>query len=257
MRHAVRLYLLWHRLELVLIAILPAGLIFESSIANMAAYGGGPVGFLRGLFFEIVTYACARTAKLLIQRNRRYGAALFIGAIALFAAYVSAVNNLGWVLTGHDIGGFFTAIGSVMPSGLYGLYKVGLAILLPLAVMGIALVDLDHFVHDVLAKDTLDIRAMEVAESEMHRKAYLRSQKKQHKAIAQEYDDIAGTRAKSFVGRVRGGDLSFSSGTARRQGLQQIAPAGSQAAPPVQVTPVSVPRPQIVGGQTGQPSRRP
>ena len=256
MRFAVRLYLLWHRLELVLVSILPAGLIFESSIANMAAYGTGPVAFLRGLFFEFVTYACARTAKTLIQKERRWGPALFVGAIGFFAAYVSAVNNLGWVLTGHNLGGFLTAIGSILPGWLFGLYEIGLAILLPLAVMGIAIVDLDHFVHDVLAKDSLDIRALEVAESEMHRKAYLKSQKKQFKAIQQEYDDIAGSRARSFVGRVRGGDLSFSSGSSRRQSLQQIAPA-AQTPSPVQVSPVSVPRPQIAAAPTGQPPKRP
>jgi hypothetical protein len=247
MRFAIRLYLLWLRLELVLVAILPAGLIVESSIANMAAYGDGLFGFLRGLFFEVVTYASARTAKLIMQkeRGRRRLSAVFLGLIAAFAMYVSAVNNLGWVLTGHDLGGFFFSLGRVLPPGMFGVYKVGLAILLPLAVAGIALVDLDHFVHDVLAKDAFDVRAMEVEESEMHRKAYLRSQRKQQKVIQQEYHGIAERRARTFVQKASGGDLSFSSRKAPVSTVQNVAASPVQQA--IAAAPVPMQRPVVRG----------
>lgn len=261
MRFAIRLYLLWHRLELVLVAILPAGLIVESSIANMAAYGDGVFGFLRGLFFEVVTYASARTAKLIVQKEqgRRRWSALFLGLIAAFAMYVSAVNNLGWVLTGHGLGGFFFSLGAVLPLAMFNVYKVGLAILLPLAVAGIALVDLDHFVHDVLAKDVFDVRAMEVEESEMHRKAYLASQRKQRRVIQQEYHGIAEQRARSFLQKARGGDLSF---TSRRQGgsaVQNVAAPAPQVAiapahPPVNASMPVMQRPPVRGAHPPSPN---
>lgn len=249
MRFAIRLYLLWHRLELVLVAILPAGLIVESSIANMAAYGDGLFGFLRGLFFEVVTYASARTAKLIVQKEqgKRRLPAVFLGLIAAFAMYVSAVNNLGWVLTGHDLGGFFFSLGHVLPASMFDVYKVGLAILLPLAVAGIALVDLDHFVHDVLAKDVFDVRAMEVEESEMHRKAYLASQRKQRKVIQQEYHGIAERRARTFIQKANGGDLSFSSRKAPASAVQNVAAPPAQAALPVGQTQAPAQRPVVRG----------
>ena len=65
MRHAIRMYLTWQRLEIVLVALLVPGLIVESSVANGWVYGGGSlsvVAFLRGFFFEVLTYVTARQA---------------------------------------------------------------------------------------------------------------------------------------------------------------------------------------------------
>src|SRR5690242_4926923 len=222
MRLVLRLYLLWPRIEVVFVSLLPLGLIVESSIANSAAYGfsgfdsastlaSSVVALLRGFFFEVLTYVCVRTAHILVRK----GAAqhkVGIGVMALigaFAVLVSAVNNLGWVLNGHDLLGIFSLLGHILPAGLYHVYEVGLAVLLPLAVGGVALVDLDHFVHDLLQKDHLDNAAVLVEEREMHRTAFLQSQRKQKAVIRDAYDQIASDRAQDFVDRVRGGDMTF------------------------------------------------
>jgi len=124
---------------------------------------------------------------------------------------VSAVNNLGWVLNGHDLLGIFSLLGHILPGALYHVYEVGLAVLLPLAVGGVALVDLDHFVHDLLQKDHLDNAAVLVEEREMHRTAFLQSQRKQRAVIRGAYDQIASDRAQDFIERVRDGDMTFGS----------------------------------------------
>jgi hypothetical protein len=134
-----------------------------------------------------------------------------MAVIGGFAVLVSAVNNLGWVLNGHDLLGIFSLLGHILPGVLYHVYEVGLAVLLPLAVGGVALVDLDHFVHDLLQKDHLDNAAVLVEEREMHRTAFLQSQRKQRAVIREAYDEIASDRAQDFVDRVRTGDMTFGS----------------------------------------------
>ncbi len=52
------------------------------------------IAFGRGLFFEILTYACAKLTKLLWHKGSRKGA-LVVGVVALWCIVVSAGNNLG------------------------------------------------------------------------------------------------------------------------------------------------------------------
>lgn len=224
MRNVLRLYLLWPRLEVIFVSVLPLGLILESSIANSSAYGfvgfgsapalaASVVALLRGFFFEVLTYASVRTATILARKGVR-SHWLGISVMALLGAcavLVSAVNNLGWVLNGHDLIGVFALLGHVLPGALYHLYETGLAVLLPLAVGGVALVDLDHFVHDLLQKDHMDNAALLVEEREMHRTAFLSSQRKQRAVIEEAYDEIASDRAQDFIERVRQGDMNFGS----------------------------------------------
>lgn len=224
MRFVMRLYLLWPRLELALVAFLPLGLIMESSIANASAYGfagfstwaaatASLVALLRGFFFEVLTYVSTRTVAIMVRKGaREHVLALSIMAIlSVFLVLVSAVNNLGWVLSGRDLVGMFALLGHLLPPLIYRPYQVGLAVLLPLAVGGIALVDLDHFVHDVLEKDHMDNHAVLVEERIMHRTAFLKSQRAQGQVIREAYDEIAEDRAQEFIERARSGDLTFGS----------------------------------------------
>lgn len=224
MRKVLRFYLLWPRLEIIFVSVLPLGLIVESSIANSAAYGFAGFGSLaalglslvalfRGFFFEVLTYAAVRTAAILAHKGARdhwIGIAV-MGVLGAFAVLVSAVNNLGWVLGGHDLLGMLALLGTIMPAIFARTYEVGLAVLLPLAVGGVALVDLDHFVHDLLQKDHIDNAAVMVEEREMHRTQYLKAQRAQQTVIREAYDDIAADRAQDFIDRVRQGDTSFGS----------------------------------------------
>jgi hypothetical protein len=226
MRFVLRLYLLWPRLELALVAFLPLGLILESSIANASAYGfagfstwtmaaASLVALLRGFFFEVLTYVSTRTVAIMVRKGaREHRLALVIMVVlSFFLVLVSAVNNLGWVLAGHDLVGMFTLLGRLLPPLIYKPYQVGLAVLLPLAVGGIALVDLDHFVHDLLEKDQMDNHAVLVEERIMHRTAFLKSQRAQASMIREAYGEIAEDRAQAFIDQVRSGDLTFGSGS--------------------------------------------
>lgn len=232
MRQVMRLYLLWPRLELAFVSILPLGLLIESSIANASAYGfagfatqaavwASLVALFRGFFFELLTYVSTRTVAIMLRKVasdkqswRLYLLPIIIMAfLSIFLILVSAVNNLGWVLSGHDLNGMFSLLGHILPSFIYTPYQVGLAVLLPLAVGGIALVDLDHFVRDLLDKDTMDNHAVLVEERIMHRTAFLKAQRSQLPTIAKEYKDIAGDRTQTMIDRVRDGDMSFGSTT--------------------------------------------
>ena len=137
MRAVIRMYLTWQRLEIALVALLVPGLIVESSVANGWVYGGGTltaISFLRGFFFEVVTYVTARQAFVLAGKKQVFGCVL-MALTSLAAVYVSAVNNLGWVMAGHDLGGFFGTLGHVMGTGpLVRGYEFFLAVLLPLSV---------------------------------------------------------------------------------------------------------------------------
>ena len=95
MRRVVKTYLTMQRFEVFLAVLLPSFLIFESAMANGTVYAGGVmdlhdprswVAFGRGLFFEVLTYACSKLAKLLAIKRRGWGrAALFIpGTVALW-----------------------------------------------------------------------------------------------------------------------------------------------------------------------------
>jgi hypothetical protein len=117
------------------------------------------ISFLRGFFFEVVTYVTARQAFVLAGKKHVFGCVL-MALTSLAAVYVSAVNNLGWVMAGHDLGGFFGTLGHVMGTGpLVRGYEFFLAVLLPLSVGAIALVPLDHiFQHALLGRSTPDAR---------------------------------------------------------------------------------------------------
>lgn len=232
MRFVMRLYLLWPRLELAFVALLPLGLLIESSIANSSAYGfagfatsvavgASLIALLRGFLFELLTYVSTRTVAIMVRKAmaaqgawKSYLLPLSIMSfLSVFLVLVSAVNNLGWVLSGHDLNGMFSLLGHILPSFIYVPYELGLAVLLPLAVGGIALVDLDHFVHDLLEKDAMDNHAVQVEERIMHRTAFLKSQRGQQQAIQEAYDGIASDRAQNFVEDVRSGNLNFGSNT--------------------------------------------
>lgn len=226
MRFVMRLYLLWPRLELAFVSVLPLGLILESSIANASAYGfagfatqaaigSSVVALLRGFFFEVLTYVCTRTVSIMLRKGfkQHYLAISIMAVLSVCLILVSAVNNLGWVLSGHDLAGMFSLLGHILPPLIYQPYQVGLAVLLPLAVGGIALVDLDHFVHDLLEKDHMDNHAVLVEERIMHRTAFLGAQRAQAHTIKERYEEIAADRADTLVEGVRNGDMSFGSGT--------------------------------------------
>ncbi|HLG75907.1 MAG TPA: hypothetical protein VKX46_05800 [Ktedonobacteraceae bacterium] len=248
MRLVMRLYLLWPRLELAFVSILPLGLIVESSIANSSAYGfagfasaaaiaASVVALLRGFLFELLTYVSTRTVAIMVRKGAREHA-LPLGIMAVlsfFLILVSAVNNLGWVLSGHDLRGLFALLGSLLPSIIYKPYQIGLAVLLPLAVGGIALVDLDHFVHDLLEKDAMDDHAVLVEERIMHRTGFLKGQRAQKQVIEEAYQEIAADRAREQIERVRSGDISFGAGTSTRSGAlttgqptRLLGPSGGQ-----------------------------
>jgi len=223
MRTVIRMYLTWQRVEVALVALLVPGLIFESSIANGWVYAGGSfsnglvasVGLLRGFFFESLTYITARQAYLLCRHKNWFGCSL-MALVALVAIYVSAVNNLGWVMAGHDLAGMFSTLGHVMggDGSLFNRgYEFFLAVLLPVSVGAIALVPLDHFFQHALEQDHLDNHAVQVDERHMHRTAYLKAQRKQAKVIQEAYEEIAEDRADTFIEQVRLGDLSFGTTT--------------------------------------------
>ena len=67
--------------------------------------------------------------------------------VSLSITYVSAVNNLGWVLSGHEMAGILGSLGQMMGSNnvFYRAYEFALAVCLPLSLLAIALVDLDQF----------------------------------------------------------------------------------------------------------------
>lgn len=234
MRLVMRLYLLWPRLELAFVSILPFGLLLESSIANASAYGfagfatsaavgASVVALFRGFLFELLTYVSTRTVAIMMRKAMEGNGAwkkyllplIVMSFLSVFLILVSAVNNLGWVLSGHDLNGMFSLLGRLLPPFIYTPYQLGLAVLLPLAVGGIALVDLDHFVQDLLDKDTMDNHAVLVEERIMHRTAFLNAQRSQRATIATAYEEIAGDRTKDMIDRVRDGDMSFGSITSQ------------------------------------------
>ena len=258
MRLVMRLYLMWPRLELVFVSILPLGLLIESSIANSSVYGfvgfassaavgASVVALLRGFFFELLTYVSTRTVAIMIRKAqgsrgawKSYALPLVIMTfLSAFLILVSAVNNLGWVLAGHNLDGIFSLLGRLLPPLIYKPYQVGLAVLLPLAVGGIALVDLDHFVHDLLEKDTMDNHAVLVEERIMHRTAFLKSQRGQQETIQQAYDEIADDRAQNFIEQVRAGDMSFGSTTAQLSSPSGQLSLGSSGSPTMILPPMS------------------
>ena len=171
------------------------------------------IGLLRGFFFETLTYVTARQAFILGRKQQWFGCVL-MSIVSLVAMYVSAANNLGWVMAGHDLAGLFSTLGQVMGNGplLHG-YEFFLAVLLPISVGAVALVPLDHFFQHALEQDHLDNHALHVDERHMHRTAYLKAQRKQHKLIQQAYEGIAEERAQDFIEQVRTGDLSFGAGS--------------------------------------------
>ena len=239
MRTVIRMYLSWQRIEVALVALLVPGLIFESSIANGWVYAGGSfanvwvtlVGLLRGFFFESLTYITARQAFLLYRHKNWFGCGL-MALVSLVAMYVSATNNLGWVMAGHDLAGMFSTLGQVMGGDgplLHG-YEFFLAVLLPISVGAIALVPLDHFFQHALEQDHLDNHAVLVDERHMHRTAYLKAQRKQAKVIQEAYEEIAEDRADTFIEQVRSGDFSFGASSS-----QLALPPGRSSAPAVSI----------------------
>ena len=220
MRFVMGIHLTWQKIEVAMIALLVPGLILESSIANGWVYAGGSfvdwhtasIGLLRGFFFETLTYATARQAYLLAIKRKYVGLGI-MAVVSLAAMYVSATNNLGWVMAGHDLAGMFSTLGTVMGNGpLLKGYEFFLAVLLPVSVGAIALVPLDHFFQHALEQDHLDNHALQVDERHMHRTAYLKAQKKQVKEIQAQYKEIAEDRAQTFIEQVRNGDMSFGAG---------------------------------------------
>jgi hypothetical protein len=229
MRRVLRLYLFWPRLELAFVALLPLGLLIESSIANSSAYGfvgfadmlsavSSSVALLRGFLFELLTYVCTRTVAIMLRKGfKRYWLACsFMAVLSAFLVLVSAVNNLGWVLAGHDLSGVLTLLDHLLPPYVFVPYQIGLAILLPLSVGGIALVDLDHFVHDLLEKDEMDHQALLVEERDLHRTAFLKGIRGQKSTVEDAYAEVAGGRAQDMIELVREGDMSFGSASSFR-----------------------------------------
>ena len=219
-RFVIRTFLSLQRLEVFLAVLLPFFLILESALANAWAYAGGSfdwhdlrtyIALARGLFFEVLTYSCAKLVKVLLKHRSKsaYASAAVVGLLTLVAIVVSAGNNLGWVAAGHELGGLFGSVGAVLPRPIMLVYEYGLGLLLPVAVGVLALVDIEHLVNEALTTGHLDNKALQVHESEMHRTEYLKSQKAQKVTIAEEYDKIAGERTKAFIERVKRGDMSF------------------------------------------------
>ncbi|GCE27892.1 hypothetical protein KDA_33760 [Dictyobacter alpinus] len=235
MRLAIGLHLLWKRLEIALCALVVPGLIFESSIANGWVYGGTFVAFLRGLFLDLVIYICARQAFLLIGKKKVFSAAM-MAFVALSITYVSAINNLGWVLSGHEMAGMLGSLGAVLgaKSAFYSAYEFTLAVCLPLSLLAIALVDLDHFFEHGVNQDHLDNQAMLSDERRMHRTAFLKAQRVQKGTIQNQYEEVAEDRAQRFVDKARDGDLTFGSQTATPTTEQLPSPDIKQIEQPVQ-----------------------
>jgi len=249
-RFVIRTFLSLQRLEVFLAVLLPFFLILESALANAWAYAGGSfdwhdirtyIALGRGLFFEVLTYSCAKLVKVLIQKGTptTYTSAGFVGLLTLVAIIVSAGNNLGWVATGHELGGLFGSVGTVLPHPLMLVYEYGLGLLLPVAVGVLALVDIEHLVNEALTTGHLDNKALQVHESEMHRSVYLKSQKAQKVTIEEEYDKIAGERTKAMIDRVKKGDMSFGSNDIK------TVPAGPAAQVRTTITPLPAGTPPV------------
>ena len=166
-----------------------------------------------GSSLKLLTYATARQAYILAMKRNYVGLGI-MAVVSLAAMYVSATNNLGWVMAGHDLAGMFSTLGTVMGNGpLLKGYEFFLAVLLPISVGAIALVPLDHFFQHALEQDHLDNHALQVDERHMHRTAYLQAQKSQRKEIQEQYKEIAEDRAQTFIEQVRNGDMSFGAGS--------------------------------------------
>jgi hypothetical protein len=225
MHFVTRTYLRMQRLEVFLAVLLPFFLIIESALANGTVYAGGALDF-----HEVLTYACAKLTKLLIlkQQGRARWSALIPGLVALWCVVVSAGNNLGWVISGDDFIGVFASMGHFMPAWLLSIYEAGLGLLLPIAVAALALVDISHLVREALEHSHFDNEALRVAESEMHRSEYLKSQNKQRAKICEAYDGIAEKRADDYIGRVNKGDMSFGATDPKAiggaPGIRRLAP---------------------------------
>ena len=242
MRHVVTSYLATQRAEVFLMtALLPSYLMFESALANGAIYAGGALGFDirsliafgRGLGFEILTYACAKLFRLLLVKDarRNWPVALVPGIVALFCIVVSTGNNLAWVMSGGEMTGMLASLGKILPPAFMAFYQFGLGLVLPVSVGVVAVLDISHLIHEALDHSDLDAKGMEVAESEMHRDIYMRSQKKQKKQIEEAYDTVADTRAKGFVEKVKKGDTSFGGKQKEAPALRRVAPAAQGQLP--------------------------
>ncbi len=248
MRFMMGIHLTWLKCEVGLAGLLVPGLVLESSIANGWVYAGGSfadltsvlIGLARGFFFEVMTYVAARQAYLMAFASRKNKGHLLgcvlMALLALVLMIVSAVNNLGWVLAGHSLGGVLSAMGQIIAlPELLRLWEAFLAVALPLSVGLIALVPLDHFYQHALEQDHLDNHALAVDERHMHRTAFLKAQRAQRDTIQSAYDQIAADRAQLFIEQVRQGDLTFgASGGAPSRGLP--APGGSSYRRPRVVT---------------------
>jgi len=260
-RFVVKTFLTLQRLEVFLAVMLPFFLILESALANAWAYAGGSfdwhdlrtyIALGRGLFFEVLTYSCAKLVKVLIQKWTRSTtvSAAVVGLVALVAIVVSAGNNLAWVAAGHELGGLFGSVGAVLPPFLVTVYEYGLGLLLPISVGVLALVDIEHLVNEALVSGHLDNKALQVHESEMHRTSYLKSQKAQKSIIAEAYDTIAGDRAKAYIERVKKGDMTFGANDMK-------AISGSSAQIRTTITPIGngTPAPSLPAPAAGSPTR--
>ena len=233
MRLAIGLHLLWKRLEVALCALVVPGLILESSIANGWVYGGGIVGFLRGFFLELVTYITARQAFILFGKKNWFGMIL-MALVSVSIMFVSAINNLGWVLSGHDLAGLLSSLSSVLPGPISHSYEFFLAICLPVTMGAIALVDLDHFFQHALDQDHLDNHALQVDERRMHRSAYQKAQKEQKDTLTDAYSEIASDRAQIFIEQARTGSLTFGAGA--HVPSETVQPVAQLPSPSKQVT---------------------
>ncbi len=106
------------------------------------------------------------------------------------------------------------------------------AICLPLSLLAIALVDLDHFFEHGINQDHLDNQAMRSDERRMHRAAFLRAQKSAKEVVQDQYEEIAEDRAQSFVDKARDGDLTFGASDHDTEKLSH--PKIRQLEPPVE-----------------------
>ncbi len=280
-RTVVKTYLFTKRLQVNFAVLTPMFLIFESALANGWVYAGGSmdfheprvwVAFGRGLFFEVLTYSCAKLTKLLFAR-RSWAMVLITGIVALWAMLVSTGNNLGWVLSGGDLGGMLGTVGKYLPSGLDQAYQIGLGVLLPMSVGALALVDTKHLVHEALSSNEIESLSIEVAESSQHQTEMLSSIKKQRKSLRPHYDQIAQTRTQGLIDKAKGGDFTFGSdeikkkldtvtqkpGGARRVITQQpnktaAALGGGLGNPPGLIAP-GKPRPSLPQASLPQPGQ--
>jgi hypothetical protein len=247
MRFVVRTHLRQQRFEVFLAVLLPLFLVLESGVANAWVYAGGTfaydlrtaIAIGRGLFFEVLTYSCFKLVRILFtQRNRQARIGLgIVGIVGLWCIIVSAGNNLGWILSGGEMGGVLASVSRYMPSWVSQCYQIGLGLLLPIAVGCIALVDVDHLVHHAIDSTIqLDTRVLQVEEAEMHRSIYLQSQRQQRAQIKQAYDEVADQRAKKMIQAVKAGDMTFGASASPQQPVLRRG---------TQVTPVPQQQPQL------------